>query len=143
MGGPDVGDAGRGAPDDRAEATGEKLIPVPPGSRDAGGRARPGGPAAPRDLLPPPGQPAWAAGMPGQDPGVPRQQPDGTNRPRVSIGTIEVTVVPPEPPARAPQILPAAQPVPGRSRPPAPPAGSAGAGRLRDGLRRWHGTAQG
>jgi hypothetical protein len=63
---------------------------------------------------------------------------------RVSIGTIEVTVVPPAPPAPAvPEIRPQVPVSPRWPRPSSLLATSAGSDRLRDGLRRWYGTAQG
>ena len=74
----------------------------------------------------------------------PRQRSRVPGRPRVSIGTIEVTVVPPDPPAPpASEIRPPAQVVPGWSRPASLLAADAAAGWMRDGLRRWYGTAQG
>jgi hypothetical protein len=82
--------------------------------------------------------------VPGLEPGGLDQKPHGSGRPRVSIGTIEVTVVPP-----ASAALPAAEirlpapAVPAWSRPASLLAGNAGAGWMRDGLRRWYGTAQG
>ena len=82
--------------------------------------------------------------MPGPEPGVPYQKPRAAGPPRVSIGTIDVTVLPPAPPAPpAPGIRPPAQAARGWTRPPSLLAATAGAGRLRDGLRRWYGTAQG
>ncbi len=59
--------------------------------------------------------------------------------PALSIGTIEVIVVPP-PAAPATQVAPR-RPADGAR--PAPLLAGPGADRLRDGLRRWHGTAQG
>jgi hypothetical protein len=104
-------------------ADGRAGIPVPPAAREAGVTGRSTEPAA-RDLLPP----------------VPESRPDAAPQPRVSIGAIEVTVVPPSPAAATPATQPGAQAPAGR-----PPSllTSAGAGRLRDGLRRWYGTAQG
>jgi hypothetical protein len=66
----------------------------------------------------------------------------GERQARVSIGTIEVTVTPPAsaPPATA---FPPPQPPPPPSGPPSSLTGSPAADRLRDGLRRWYGTAQG
>jgi hypothetical protein len=62
--------------------------------------------------------------------GLPRAQPES-----VSIGTIEVTVVPPA----KPRVVPP-RPAPRRERPPSRLAGS---DPLRDGRRRWYGVAQG
>jgi hypothetical protein len=61
---------------------------------------------------------------------LPRAQPE-----TVSIGTIEVTVVPPAKPRAVPP-----RPVPRRERPPSRLAAS---DPLRDGRRRWYGVAQG
>jgi hypothetical protein len=63
-------------------------------------------------------------------PGLPRAEPE-----TVSIGTIEVTVVP----AAKPRAV-SARPAPRRERPPSRLAGS---DPLRDGRRRWYGVAQG
>jgi hypothetical protein len=84
--------------------------------------------AALRDLEPPLTSDPPPAAMSRTEQGVPQ-------RARVSIGTIEVTVLPPNPPVPAVDEI--------RYRPPSALAASAGAGRLRDGLRRWYGTAQG
>ena len=77
-----------------------------------------------------------------EQPGGSRRHPGAAAGARVSIGTIEVTVVPPPAPAVRDVATPAQT---ARSR---PRAGSAlavrpGSDRLRDGLRRWYGTAQG
>jgi hypothetical protein len=89
------------------------------------------------DLLPP-------AGTEPVGPGRSRREPPG----RVTIGTIEVTVVPPTRPAhgagtppRIPPPLPA-EPLPTGHRA-APRFGEPGTARLRDGLHRWYGIAQG
>jgi len=89
-----------------------------------------------RDLLPP-GRTEHA------EPGRSRREPPG----RVTIGTIEVTVVPPARPAhgagtspRIPPPLPA-EPLPAGHRA-ARRFAEAGTARLRDGLRRWYGIAQ-
>jgi hypothetical protein len=100
------------------------------------------GPAALRDLAPPSAPVPGPTGLPGQDPGGSGQQPGGANRARVSIGTIEVTVVPPSSPAAAHEAGAAAQAARGRTRPPSLLTAGSGAARLRDGLRRWYGTAQ-
>lgn len=60
----------------------------------------------------------------------------------MTIGTIEVTVVPPaQRPAHTPPTPPA-PPVPAEE-PAATGLAEAGTARLRDGLRRWYGIAQG
>jgi hypothetical protein len=115
------------------------------GTEDAASRRRANGSAAARDLLPPSGTAEAGradapAGTPGPDPARPRPQPGGTGRAQVSIGTIEVTVVPPARPEATRSAPPTA---PGRSRPASLLASGPGTDRLRDGLRRWHGTAQG
>jgi hypothetical protein len=100
-------------------------------------------PAAPRDLMPPPAavpRPAAA----GTEPAGRLRDPRPSGQARVSIGTIEVTVVPAAPPT--PEIgrnQPSAPAAPGRSRPASPLAAGMTAGRLEQGLRRWHGIAQG
>ena len=102
-------------------------------------------PAAVRDLLPPLTQAPRPAELAGPGSGGSRQEPPGGPAPaRVSIGTIEVTVVPPARPAlRASQSRPPAQMPRGRSGPQSLLAATAAGGRLRDGLRRWYGIAQG
>ena len=98
-----------------------------------------------RDLLPPPAQASRPAER--AEPGLGgsrreagesrREPPGGPASARVSIGAIEVTVVPPVRPApRATESRPSAPMPRGGSRP-------AGSVRLRDGLRRWYGIAQG
>jgi hypothetical protein len=114
------------------------------GTEDAGSR-RPANGSAARDLLPPTGtaeagRADGPAGLPGPDPAGARPQPRGAARAPVSIGTIEVTVVPPAQPEATRSAPPTAT---GRSRPASLLASGSGADRLRDGLRRWHGTAQG
>ena len=59
----------------------------------------------------------------------------------MSIGTIEVTVVPPARPGR--ESRPGAQVPRGGPRPASLLAAHGGTSRLRDGLRRWYGIAQG
>jgi hypothetical protein len=91
--------------------------------------------AAIHDLLP---VPAPVIGQPGGS----RRDPGAASGARVSIGTIEVTVVPP--PAPAVRDVP----TPAHTAPSRPRAGSAlaprpASDRLRDSLRRWYGTAQG
>jgi hypothetical protein len=105
------------------------------GSQGADDRHRPVEPAAVRNLMPQP-----SVEPPGTVPG----QPLVPRRPRVSIGTIEVTIVPPVPPTPAVrEIQPPAPVANGWSRPPSPFGASAGGDRLRHGFRRWYGTAQG
>jgi len=73
-----------------------------------------------------------------------QRPPGGPGSARVSIGTIEVTVLPPARPTLHPGESRSPAPVPrGRSRPPSLFGTTAGATRLRDGLRRWYGIAQG
>lgn len=118
-------------------------MPAAPGSRNAG-QERSGEPTAVRDLRPLPGPAARPIAMPGPEPGGQYQRPRVSGPPRVSIGTIDVTVLPPAPPAPpAPGIRPPAQVARGWTRPPSLLAATAGADRRRDGLRRWYGTAQG
>jgi hypothetical protein len=96
--------------------------------------------AAASDLVPPRAavpRPASSATGPA---GRPRDQRP-SSQPQVSIGTIEVTVVPAAPAAsQAGANRPSAA---GRPRPAAPLAAGMTAGRLEQGLRRWHGIAQG
>jgi hypothetical protein len=117
--------------------------PTTPGSRNGAGQERSGEHAVVRDLVPPSGPACRPIAVPGPEPGVPHQ-PRAARPPRVSIGTIDVTVLPPAPPAPpAPGIRPPAQAARGWTRSPSLLAATAGADRLRDGLRRWYGTAQG
>jgi len=69
-------------------------------------------------------------------PSGPSQKPGTAALPEVSIGTIEVTVVPPAPPPPGFPQVQAMRPAPKL-------AEGTGTGRLREGLRRWYGTAQG
>jgi hypothetical protein len=112
-----------------------------PDAEDAADPYRPREPAPVRDLRPPPPSRARPAAMSGTEPGEPHRELRAPGRPQVSIGTIEVTVLPPAPAVHEAQPSP---PVArGWSRPPSLLASSAGMDRLRDGLRRWYGTAQG
>lgn len=70
-----------------------------------------------------------------------QQLPGGPGPDRVSIGTIEVTVVPPTRPGA--ESRPGVQAPRGRPRPASLLAAHGGTSRLRDGLRRWYGIAQG
>jgi hypothetical protein len=141
------GDAAPGQlplPTSWADPPWDRPVEPPRTTGDGGTHARPAGPAAQRDLLPPPAQDPWSRGRPGRDPaGGPHPWDFAAKRARVSIGTIEVTVLPPVPAPPSQPIRPAVQPARGRTRPPSLLAASTGADRLRDGLRRWHGTAQG
>jgi len=115
------------------------LGPAAPPAAAISNPDRPREPTAVRDLIPPPASDPPPVAMSRTGPGEPRVP----RRPRVSIGTIEVTVVPPTPSAPAvPEIRLPAPVTPGWSRPPSPFAASEGADRLRHGLRRWYGTAQ-
>jgi hypothetical protein len=110
--------------------------PTPPAFASTGGRGNDG-----RDA---PGTGGPGQGADGTDGGA-AYRPRPLGRANISIGTIEVTVVPPEPPAAPPPAAAPMPPVPmprtwtrapslfGRS-----PAGD----RLRGGTRRWYGTAQ-
>jgi hypothetical protein len=100
-------------------------------------------PAPVRDLMPPPPQTRPAA-MPGSEPDEPYREPRAPERSHMSIGTIEVTVVSPAPSAPAAREAHPPPPVTrGWLRPPSLLTSSAGRDTLRDGLRRWYGTAQG
>jgi len=97
--------------------------------------------AAIRELLP---VTAPAVEQPGGRAGGSRQDAGAAPRARVSIGTIEVTVVPPAAPTPAAgTVRTPAQTAPSRSRAGSALALSPGSDRLRDGLRRWYGIAQG
>ncbi len=160
-------DKPRTAAADRGQAggsrdTGRTAVPAAPGIRRVAvaGRTQATAPApaanrpqartAAGDLLPPPAPtPASAPAshsitMPGHEAAGRRGEPGVPGRSRVSIGTIEVTVVPAAPPAPAvPQAHPPVQAARGRSRPPSLLAAGPGADRRQDGLRRWYGIAQG
>jgi hypothetical protein len=101
-------------------------------------------PAAVRELVPPTASAPPSSARPDPEPGDALQKPRVPGRrPQVSIGTIDVTVVPPAPPApAAAEIRPPVQAAPTWSRPPSLLAADPGASRMRDGLRRWYGTAQ-
>jgi hypothetical protein len=136
-------------PGQRADDAGTSVARGAAGHREPGaGRAtapdRPRELTPVRDLMPPPASRTGPATMPGTEPGEPYREPRAPGRPYLSIGTIEVTVVPPAPPAAAGREAQPSPPVTPRwSRPPSLLASSAGRDRLRDGLRRWYGTAQG
>jgi hypothetical protein len=104
----------------------------------AGGRAHDRGQrsGAIGDLLPPDAA--------GERPGPAQAARDAAAPARVTIGTIEVTVVPPAPPPRGTAGPARVAPAPASTRPPADsPLAEAGSARLRGGLRRWYGIAQG
>ena len=140
---PRPGPAATASPHQRPPTT-ESATPATLGGRDAADQERSGGRTAVRDLIPPPSSASRSIAMLGPELGELHQKPRVSGRPRVSIGTIEVTVLPPAPPAPTTQeIRPPAQVARGWTRPPSLLAATAGADRLRDGLRRWYGTAQG
>jgi hypothetical protein len=141
----DPGPADQGRRHRNGPFGGEASIPVRPRAQVAGDAGRPPGPATARDLLPPPASAPRPVELSGSNSGGSGQAPRGSAQARVSIGTIEVTVVPPARPAAVParEIEPPAHAPHARFRPPSLLAASAGAGRLRDGLRRWYGIAQG
>ena len=123
--------------DDAAVARRAALGPEAPGAEGVADLDGSSEPTPVRDLMPKLTSDHLPAAIPRTEPG----QPLVPRRPRVSIGTIEVTVVPPAPAVR--EIRPPVPVTRGWSRPPSPFAASAGADRLRNGLRRWYGTAQG
>lgn len=97
-----------------------------------------------RELLPPPAQPSRAPEQPSLRPGGSSQDTGTAPRARLSIGTIEVTVVPPARPAPpASNVPPPALGALSRSRSGTMLDASPGSDPLRDGWRRWYGTAQG
>lgn len=113
-------------------------IPQAPRHKESGAVPSPEASPAPRvpDLRPPPATVSGSAIEPASpDLGAGRHRPPGDRPAQVSIGTIEVTVVPPAPPAAPPR--------PERRDRVSPTPAASSADRLRDGLRRWHGTAQG
>jgi len=135
---------------DRGQVSGDGRTRVASGARTITALDRSPAPAAARDLVPAAARdlvPAAAVLRPaaaGTEPAGRPRDPRPSGQPRVSIGTIEVTVLPVAPPAReaGPKQPPAAA-VPGRPRPAAPVAAGMTADRLQQGLRRWHGIAQG
>jgi hypothetical protein len=91
--------------------------------------------AAVRDLMPP---------APTAEPPGPGGSARGSAAPaRVTIGTIEVTVVPPARPPQSATEPARVPPLPPARRHSASPPAEAGSARLRGGLRRWYGIAQG
>ena len=144
---PDVGITARPSPRSWTDPLWGAPVEVPPAvsarpRERAGDTARSAGTAALGALVPSSGQAPQGNERPDPHPGRERREPHGAPQPRVSIGTIEVTVVPPAPPPGHPQDG-GALPLPGRQGAPSLLAAGPGAERLRDGLRRWHGTAQG
>lgn len=121
---------------------GETAIGMPPGAGEPGPPGRLAEPAVVRHLLPPAYVPLTVT-VPGQGVGEPRQRPRGPRPTRLSIGTIEVTVVSPAPAGAAHETRATTQAARSRPRPPSLLAANVGADRLREGLRRWYGTAQG
>ena len=103
---------------------------------------RPGGTAAVHDLLPSPGIMPGPVELSGLRPGGTRPA-GGIGRPQVSIGTIEVTVVPPTRPESATGVQPPAPTARSRFSDGVRLAADAGSDRIQSGLRRWYGTAQG
>jgi nicotinate-nucleotide--dimethylbenzimidazole phosphoribosyltransferase len=130
------------AADVLASPPGRGTASAPRALDDADGRLRPGGIAAVHDLLPSPGPAYGPIEQSSPGPGGSRQ-PGGAERPQVSIGTIEVTVVPPTRPEPAAGVQPPARAAGGHSRDGSRTAAGAGSDRMRSGLRRWYGTAQG
>ena len=125
-------------------ARGAAGIPRALGPEGAADPDRPREPGAVRELMPPLSSSPRPVAMPGTEPGEPYREPRVHGRPQVLIGTIEVTVVPPAPPSPAAgEIRPHAPVTRGWFRPPSLLASSVGGERLRDGCRRWYGTAQG
>jgi hypothetical protein len=90
-----------------------------------------------QDLLPPAARAAGPDEQAGT--GGSRREPAG----HLTIGTIEVTVVPPARQARGAGEPRPAAPSPALAPRPAAGLAEAGSARLRDGLRRWYGIAQG
>jgi hypothetical protein len=115
-----------------------------PGAEAAAAPNWPREPAPVRNLIPPTLARTRPAPIPGSEPDEPHRKPRVSGQPNVSIGTIEVTVISPASPTPAAREAQPSPPVTrGWSRPPSLLASSAGRDRMRDGLRRWYGTAQG
>ena len=114
-------------PGQRADDAGTSVARGAAGHREPGaGRAtapdRPRELTPVRDLMPPPASRTGPATMPGTEPGEPYREPRAPGRPYLSIGTIEVTVVPPAPPAAAGREAQPSPPVTPRLVPPSFPA---------------------
>jgi hypothetical protein len=93
-----------------------------------------------RDLVPP----ADGGERHGEQAGATRSGRSAGKTPaRVTIGTIEVTVVPPARPAHGASEPARVPPLPPAVKRPASVLGETGSARLRNGLRRWYGIAQG
>ncbi len=125
-----------------ASPPGRDTAPAPRPLDAADGRRRPGETSAVHDLLPSPSPANEAIEQSGSGPGG-SGRPGGAAWPQVSIGTIEVTVVPPTRPEPAAGVQPPARAAGSRSRDGSGAAAGAGSDRIRSGLRRWYGTAQG
>jgi len=144
---PDVGIAARPSPRSWTDPLWGAPVGLPPTvsarpRERAGDATQSAGTAAVGALLPSSGQAPQGNDRPGSHAGRERRRQHGVPGARVSIGTIEVTVVPPAPQPGRPEdgrVLSR----PGRQGAPSLLAAGPGAERLRDGLRRWHGTAQG
>lgn len=96
-----------------------------------------------RDLMPPPAPASPATAQSGNAKGGHRNA-GGLSRASVSIGTLEITVLPPPAPAPASGDVPIpAQPAPSQAVVGSALAVGTASDRLRDGMRRWYGTAQG
>jgi hypothetical protein len=120
-------------PADGLEPDGTRSAADRPGDR--GNRS-----GAVRDLVPP----ADGGERHGEQAGATRSGRSAGETPaRVTIGTIEVTVVPPARPAHGASEPARVPPVPSAVKRPASVPGETGSARLRNGLRRWYGIAQG
>lgn len=125
-------------------AANQTVIPLIADGRDSiGGRPSRAG-AAVHELLPPPAAASEAVRQASRRPGGLSRDTGTSPGARVSIGIIEVNVVPPARPAPAVSdaSAPGRSPLSG-SRVGSMLAAGPGSERLRDGLRRWYGTAQG
>jgi hypothetical protein len=144
---PDLGIAARPSPRFWTDPLWGAPVELPPAVsarplQRAGDTTQSAGTAASGALLPSSGQAQQGNDRPGPHTVRERRRQHGVPEARVSIGTIEVTVVPPAPQPGHPEDGPA-RPRPGRQGAASLLAVGPGAERLRDGLRRWHGTAQG
>jgi hypothetical protein len=120
-------------PADGLEPGGTRSAADHPGDR--GNRS-----GAVRDLVPP----AADGRRLGEQAGVTRSARSAGETPaRVTIGTIEVTVVPPAQPAHGASEPARVPPLPPAVKRPTSLLGESGSARLRNGLRRWYGIAQG
>ncbi|MGO9902630.1 MAG: hypothetical protein ACLP0J_23755 [Solirubrobacteraceae bacterium] len=139
----DVSDASAGRAGERAPAA---MPEIPDASRGRGRERVPAPASASAGELSPlatlAGRPSETFGM---DRGGLRNEPPAQRRASVSIGSIEVTVVSPSATTPPSHLAGSAAATAARSRPrPATwAAAQYGIDRLRDGRRRWYGTAQG